>query len=318
MSSQKKMKAVAETVTPAVQAVPKPRVKTLKVAAAAPVVAFEVAPKVAPKGAGRRKAAPVEPVAAPVVTVAPAKAAPKAKARQVKPVETAAPAPKPGKRAKASVAAEPETLLSALTGSAEVLRRSGNKRSEQTIERIFDATEQAILESGTDRIAILDVCKSINISRGTFYRYFASQDELLDAYSRHKRESFHKNLSAILLAHDDPDRRFDAFIEYVDAYMTSGRPRRLLLKAPEFALGFFKRVFHDAVVRFQDLLGPVFDAWDERLATKLDRELVCELIFRFILSESLIGDSAGSQSMPRRIGRLVDLLRFGGATRARR
>jgi hypothetical protein len=92
----------------------------------------------------------------------------------------------------------------------------------------------------------------------------------------------------------------------------------MLLVAPEYALKFFKRIFHDSVVRFQDLLGPVFDAWDESLDAKLDRELVCELIVRFMLSEHLIGDESERRAMPRRIGRLIESLRRGGGGLARR
>ena len=202
--------------------------------------------------------------------------------------------------------------------SIESRRRRGNRRSEQTVENILTATEQVILKSGTERISILEVCNTAGVSRGTFYRYFASQEELLDAFSRHRRENFHKSLSEALSPCTDPDQRFATMIEFVDAYLTKGSSRRILLVAPEFALKFFKRIFHDSVVRFQDLLGPVFDAWDERLDSKLDRELICELIVRLMLSEHLIGDESDRRAMPRRIGRLVESLRRGGGGLARR
>jgi AcrR family transcriptional regulator len=202
--------------------------------------------------------------------------------------------------------------------SIETRRRRGNRRSEQTVDNILTATEQVILKSGADRISILEVCNTAGVSRGTFYRYFASQEELLDAFSRHRRENFHKSLTEALSPCTDPDQRFATMIEFVDAYLASGRSRRMLLVAPEFALKFFKRIFHDAVVRFQDLLGPVFDAWDERLDSKLDRELICELIVRFMLSEHLIGDDSDRRAMPRRIARLVESLRRGGGGLARR
>lgn len=197
-------------------------------------------------------------------------------------------------------------------------RRQSNKRSEATIGNILGAADEIILASGAERISILDVCAKAGISRGTFYRYFASQQELLDAISRHKRENFHKVLVQVITPISDPDQRFEALIAYLDEYLETCNSRRLLLVAPEFAMKFFQRIFHDSVVRFQDLLAPVFDAWDERMGARLDRELVCELIIRFMLSEHLIGGASDRKTLPRRITRLIEALRFGGAVRVRR
>jgi len=205
----------------------------------------------------------------------------------------------------------------AAVNTAPVRRRRSNRRSEQTIDNILAATEQIVLESGAERISILDVCNAAGISRGTFYRYFASQQELLDAFSRHKRERFHRSLLDATSKYDDPDERFAALVSYLEQYLEHGKSRRLLIVAPEYALGFFKRIFHDSVVRFQDVLGIVFDAWDERLGIKLDRELVCELLIRYVLSEQLVPGDSERKGLPRRIGRMVEAL-TGGAPRARR
>ncbi len=235
-------------------------------------------------------------------------AAPKRKAVKVaKPAKTTKP--------KAAVAEVPTSSVATVV---RVPRRRSNRRSEQTIENILAATEQVVLESGADRVSILDVCNTASVSRGTFYRYFASQDELLDAFSRHKRERFHVSLVEATAGFDDPDERFDAVIKYLANYLEHGKARRLLVVAPEYALTFFKRIFHDSVVRFQDVLGIVFDAWDERMGIKIDRELVCELLIRYVLSEQLVPGDADRKALPRRIGRMVEGLALGASTRARR
>ena len=182
----------------------------------------------------------------------------------------------------------------------------------------FTVTENIVLKSGAERISILDVCREAGISRGTFYRYFASQDELLDAFARHKREQFHVTLAEAVQPFQDPDERFDALIRYLDYYLEHGRARRLLVVAPEYALGFFRRIFHDSVVRFQDVLGSVFDAWEARFGVKVDRELVCELLIRYVLSEQLVPGDADRKTLPRRIGRMVEALATGAPLRARR
>jgi AcrR family transcriptional regulator len=193
-----------------------------------------------------------------------------------------------------------------------------NRRSEETITNILAATEEVVLKSGAERISILDVCQGAGVSRGTFYRYFSSQEDLLDTFSRHKRDSFHGALSLLLADISDPDARLNALLAYLDNYLEQSRARRLLLVAPEYALGFFRRIFHDSIVRFQDVLDIVFDEWDERLGVRLDRELICEMIIRYVLSEILVPETASRRLLPVRVKKLVIALTMGSTARTRR
>lgn len=231
------------------------------------------------------------------------KAAPAAAARPAATrAKAAAPAPveKPGKPAAVRVPAPPVKL---------------NKRSGDTIARILATTEEIILRSGAERISILDVCQDSGISRGTFYRYFSSQDDLLDAFSRHKRDQFHAHLIEATAAYEDPDERFQAVVRFIDDYLERSRARRLLLVAPEYATRWFQRIFHDSVHRFQDVLSPVFDTWEERRGIVLDRELIGELIVRFILSDVLVPSGADRRNLMRRIERFVIMLLSGRVAR---
>ncbi len=180
-----------------------------------------------------------------------------------------------------------------------------NRRSEETIAAILAATEDIILRSGSERVSILEVCERAEVSRGTFYRYFSSQGDLLDAYSRHKRDRFHAALLDAAQISNDPDARFRAVVDYLETYLESGQARRLLKIAPEYALGFFLRIFNDSVLRLQDVLGVVFDAWDERLGIRIDRELVCEMMIRYVLSELLAPRGASPRERSERIEGLV-------------
>ena len=172
-----------------------------------------------------------------------------------------------------------------------------NRRSEETISSILDATEQVVLRSGADRISILDVCKLAGISRGTFYRYCSSQEDLLDTFSRHKRDNFHRVLMETVGTVEDPDARLEGLIAFIDDYLTESRARRLLVVAPDYALSFFRRIFHDSILRFQDALEIVFDDWDERLGVKLDRELVCELIRDGYLHKLFAGNALATHDI---------------------
>jgi AcrR family transcriptional regulator len=197
-------------------------------------------------------------------------------------------------------------------------RKGGNRRSQATIANILNATEEIVLESGANRVAILDVCRAAGVSRGTFYRYFSSRDELLDEFVRHKRERFHRALVKATEPFEDPDERFAALLAYLDEYLEHGKARRLLVVAPEYAMGFFKRIFHDSIVRFEDVLRPVFDAWDERFGIRIDRELVCEMLIRYVLSEQLVPSGADRRSLPRRVGRLISAIANGRLRRGAR
>jgi AcrR family transcriptional regulator len=200
-----------------------------------------------------------------------------------------APAAKPARaqRGKAKTGDKAAVGVAAATSAAPA-PPGRNKRSEETIKQIFAAAEQVILESGVERVAIQDVCEVAGLSRGTFYRYFSSQDELLDAFSKHKRARFHLALTAATAPYLVPEERFTALIAYLDNYLKHSKARRLLEVAPEFAFGFFQRIFHDSLERFQDVLGIVFDSWDARLGVKLDRALICEMLIRYVLSELLV------------------------------
>lgn len=218
-------------------------------------------------------------------------------------------------KAKSSKPSEPKSpKASAKPGSPSVPVRR-NRRSESTIQGILAAAEEVILQSGADRISILDVCQVAGISRGTFYRYFSSQDDLLDAFARHKRDRFHVALAEATAPFEDPDERFDAVIRFIDDYLEHGRARRLLVVAPEYAMRWFQRIFHDSTVRFQDVLAIVFDAWEARAGITLDRELVCELLVRYILSEQLVPAGPERRNLPRRLERMFTMIMMGRVSR---
>ena len=246
------------------------------------------------------------------------KAAPApAKLKKAGVADLALAAKKPAPQKKAAPAASPKKagaeLPAAVPAAAPEVRR--NKRSDSTIQSILAATEEIILLSGAERVSILDVCAEAKISRGTFYRYFSSQDDLLDAFSRHKRDRFHATLAEATAKVSDPDERFQAVIQFIDDYLENSRARRLLVVAPDYAMRWFQRIFHDSVIRFQDVLGIVFDAWELRLGVPLDRELMCELMVRYILSDVLVPAGPDRRNMPRRIERLMAMLLSGRVAR---
>lgn len=312
------LKAVKEKAAPVAAAQPKPKAGAGAVPATKATVtrtrraaepAIEPAAKVVTKSANKDAAKAVSDAAVKVTTKSAARAATKPVAKAV-----AKPAPQSVSKAAAKTAArtgEPSVpqVVRTAAPSAKL-----NKRSSETIARILAVTEEIILRSGAERISIFDVCQEVGISRGTFYRYFSSQDDLLDAFSRHKRDQFHANMQKTASL-TDPDERFQALIAFIDDYLENTRARRLLLVAPDYAMRWLQRIFTDSVHRFQDLLGPVFDAWEERRGIVIDRELVCELMVRYIMSDVLVPAGPDRRNLMRRIERFVLMLLSGKAAR---
>jgi AcrR family transcriptional regulator len=271
--------------------------------------------------AGSSRAASASASATPAVRVrAKAAVAPVAPKQAKLPPKAAKPAPVAAARPVSARAKNPASAPVEKTKKPAAVRASAapvklNKRSGDTIAKILATTEEIILQSGAERISILDVCHDSGISRGTFYRYFSSQDDLLDAFSRHKRDQFHARLIEATAASQDPDERFQAVLGFIDDYLERSRARRLLLVAPEYATRWFQRIFHDSVHRFQDVLAPVFDAWEERRGIVLDRELIGELMVRFILSDVLVPSGADRRNLMRRMERFIVMLLSGRVAR---
>jgi AcrR family transcriptional regulator len=230
------------------------------------------------------------------------------------PAKPPAPAPAAKAAPRAKSAPKAEEARSPLGARTAAPKAKLNKRSSDTIAKILAATEEIILRSGAERISILDVCEEVGISRGTFYRYFSSQDDLLDAFSRHKRDQFHATLLKIAVS-NDPDERFQSLLDFIDNYLETSRARRLLLVAPDYATRWLQRIFTDSVHRFQDLLAMVFDAWEARHGIVIDRELVCELMVRYIMSDVLVPAGPDRRNLMRRIERFVHMLISGRVAR---
>ena len=52
-----------------------------------------------------------------------------------------------------------------------------------SIQKIMDGTLRAINSIGARRLSMSDISESSGVSRGTLYRYFASKEEVLAAFS---------------------------------------------------------------------------------------------------------------------------------------
>lgn len=97
----------------------------------------------------------------------------------------------------------------------------GNRPSsdDEAIERILDATRRCIDAKGAST-TISDVAATLEVTRATVYRYFASTEDLLAATGTAAAGRFMERLAAHVAGIDDPG---DAIVEMV-AYLLESLP----------------------------------------------------------------------------------------------
>ena len=69
---------------------------------------------------------------------------------------------------------------------------------------LIEAAETLFREEGYKQTSVSDIVRKVGVAQGTFYYYFASKDEIMDAVVNHYIDSYRRALE-ILLARDDLD-----------------------------------------------------------------------------------------------------------------
>ena len=54
-------------------------------------------------------------------------------------------------------------------------------RTDKSVEKILDGTMKLLSRQGTRKLSVSDICAASGVARGTFYRYFSTKEEVLDA-----------------------------------------------------------------------------------------------------------------------------------------
>ena len=93
--------------------------------------------------------------------------------------------------------------------------RAGELRRGQTRARLISASARVLASRGAERATIDDFVREANVSRGTFYNYFTTREELLEAlWATYGHDPFHKiqqNCQSIR----GPAERLSAFTRHI-------------------------------------------------------------------------------------------------------
>lgn len=194
------------------------------------------------------------------------------------------------------------------TGADAPKARRPDRRAARTIDKIIGAAQEAMLDYGTSKLSVSEVCEKAGVSRGTLYRYFSSMEDVLQAVALRLRNDTDEELRHALEPHTDPSARFSAFLDYTASNRETSRAAHFLHVEPEFVLRYYEDNFGHFVGRVDEALAPVYDAWEAALGHKLDRESINEMMVRFALSETLIPVPAGKAPLTTRLRAVVDMV----------
>ena len=101
-----------------------------------------------------------------------------------------------------------------------------------TSRRILDATAEVLGRNGVSKLSLSDVAAEAGVSRPTLYRWFASKQELIEAYSRYETELFETGIAGAMAGLRGIDK-LDAALQFIVAFQQSYSGLRMVDVEPE-------------------------------------------------------------------------------------
>ncbi|MCV7177083.1 TetR/AcrR family transcriptional regulator [Mycolicibacterium sphagni] len=190
-----------------------------------------------------------------------------------------------------------------------------DKATEKAIQTIIGGTVRALTRRGVEKLSVSDICDASSVSRGTFYRYFASKDDVLSALGAHFEEGIAATITAAIETNPDPAARVEVILDAIMAYRTETADfARMFEATPDFTVGFLRGVFPQLVDIITTALGPAAENSPLVTSGELTPRQLGELFLRTIMSMLLFPGSR-AQQVPTLVG---SLFRVEGADRTPR
>lgn len=133
---------------------------------------------------------------------------------------------------------------------------SAREGDTSTQQRILAATAEVLSRNGKRKLSLSDVAAQAGVSRPTLYRWFASKEELLSAFSRYERQAFESGL-ALATAGLKGVEKLDAAVQFIVEYQKSYSGVRMVDIEPEHVIAESSHVLPQMRDGLQRLLpGP--------------------------------------------------------------
>ena len=132
---------------------------------------------------------------------------------------------------------------------------SGAAEDTSTRHRILVATAEVLGRSGQTKLSLSEVALQAGVSRPTLYRWFASKQELLDAFGVYEREMFETGIAGRQRA--AWTEKLDAAMRFIVEYQQSYSGVRLVDIEPEVVIEQLAQIIPAMRARLEKLLtGP--------------------------------------------------------------
>lgn len=93
-----------------------------------------------------------------------------------------------------------------------MVRGSYVRKREKTRTRLLDAAKTVMAGKGVEGTTIAEIAAVADVAPGTFYNYFTTREEILDAVATNLVDEFRRVMDAILRVVDDPAERISIAI----------------------------------------------------------------------------------------------------------
>jgi AcrR family transcriptional regulator len=125
-----------------------------------------------------------------------------------------------------------------------------------TSQRLLVATAEVLSRRGMTKLSLSEVALQAGVSRPTLYRWFASKEELLDAFGAWEREMFDRGIAKATAGLRGKDK-LDAALRFIVSYQQSYSGYRMVDIEPAHVIGQLSAVIPIMRERLQRLLtGP--------------------------------------------------------------
>jgi AcrR family transcriptional regulator len=151
-----------------------------------------------------------------------------------------------------------------------------------TRRRILAATTEVLARNGQTKLSLSEVALQAGVSRPTLYRWFASKEELLDAFGRYERDLFDSGVSKATAGLRGTEK-LDAALRFIVSYQQSYSGVRVIDIEPE------------VVIRHLSLVIPVMRTRLERLLQGTNRSVKAATAIRVAVSHYIVRSDDADQ-----------------------